>query len=116
MANILIVEDDISHLELLAEIIKFGGHTPWTATNSGKALKVINKHNIDLIITDISLTNESGLDFIARLQKLKIDAPFIVVSGSTHIADHEKAQKLNALSFLKKPVEPAELLKAINSI
>jgi DNA-binding NtrC family response regulator len=116
MSHILIVEDDLNHLELLAEIIKFGGHTPWNAMNSEQALKIIQHQNIKLIITDISLNNESGLDFISGLKKEKINIPFIVISGSTNISDRQKAEKLETIAFLKKPIEPEKLLKIIRSI
>jgi len=116
MAHILIVEDDSYHLELLAEIIKFGMHTPFSASNSDKALKILQQQKIDLIITDISLTNENGLDFIARLKSQNINIPFIVISGSTSTADRQKAEKMKAISFIKKPVDPEEVLKILNTI
>jgi two-component system response regulator HydG len=113
MANILLLEDDLNHLELLTEVIKFGNHIPYPANNIEKALKILKNQRINLIITDISLINETGLDFIAHLHKQNIKIPFIVVSGSTDMADRQKAENLKALSFLSKPVDPEMLLKLI---
>lgn len=113
MQHILILEDDSNHLELLTEVIKFGGHEAYPVSNSKMAREILSKKNIDLIITDISLTNETGLDFISQLKMENVNIPFIVVSGSTDIKDKQMAESLNALSFIKKPVDPETLLKLI---
>lgn len=116
MANILIIEDDLYHLELLAEIIKFSGHKPLTANNHAAAYKILRETEINLIITDISLLNESGLDFIEKLKEKKLQLPFIVVSGSTDKRDREQAARLHALAFLNKPVDPQALLTLMSKI
>ena len=116
MANILIIEDDLYHLELLAEIIKFSGNHPFTSNNQEAAFKIVSENAIDLIITDISLLSGSGLDVIENLQKKKLPIPFIVVSGSTDIEDKQQAEKLNAIAFLNKPVNPEALLTLINKM
>ena len=115
MADILLIEDNSEHLELLAETLKFGGHNPFLAKNTEIAKTIIKKQKIDFMILDISLPGISGLDFVEVLQKEKIRIPFIVVTGSLDHQDRERANKLNAVAYFVKPLDPEKLLNSIKS-
>jgi YesN/AraC family two-component response regulator len=113
VASILIIEDDNQHLEYLRETIEFGGHVAHTAKNASVALEIIEKIQIEYIITDIYLPGLTGLEFIEFLQSNGIKTPFVVITGSHEEEHRNKAQELNAVEFLVKPIDPEELLKSI---
>ncbi|MGD9897936.1 MAG: response regulator [Calditrichaceae bacterium] len=113
MANILIMEDDFQHLDLLVEILKFAGHKPFPAQNTGIAQKVLDENQIDFIITDITLPGMSGLDFMEELQKSGKKIPFVVLTGSLDPSDEERAKKLNVKAYFVKPVDPEKLLNSL---
>lgn len=113
MAKILLIEDDIQHLEYLKETVEFGKHVAYKAMNAAEALEIIEKVQIDYIITDIYLPGMTGLEFIEFLQSNGICTPFIVITGSHEDEHQKKAEALNAVGFLKKPIDPLVLLKSI---
>ena len=114
MAEVLLIEDNSEHLELLAETLKFGGHNPFLAKNTEIAKEIIKKHKIEFIILDISLPGMSGLDFVEILQKEKKNIPFVVVTGSLDHQDRQRAKELNAIHYFVKPLDPEKLLNSIN--
>ena len=117
MADILLIEDNSEHLELLAETLRFGGHTPYSAKNTEIANEIISKNKIDLMILDISLPGMSGFDFVELLQKKGKKIPFIVVTGSLNHKDKQKAKNLRAVAYFTKPIDPEKILQRIkNSI
>lgn len=113
MADILVIEDDTQHLELLCETLKFGGHNPFPAKNIDIAKGILEEQKINLILTDISLPGITGLEFIESLQKQGINIPFIVITGSHEEEFKIKAEELKTVKLFYKPVDPEELLMVI---
>ncbi len=62
MANVLVVEDDSGTREWLAEILAIAGHRVFTAGDGLEAMSLVNRQALDLVITDISMPNEEGLE------------------------------------------------------
>jgi DNA-binding NtrC family response regulator len=69
--------------------------------------------SIQLIISDLRLGNDSGLNLLEEIRSRYSDLPFIVVTAFGDIATAVHAIKLGALDFLTKPVEPKKLLELI---
>jgi CheY-like chemotaxis protein len=113
MSKILVIEDDTNHLELVLDILKFGGHTLFAAHNAHMAESILKKEQVDFIVTDISLPGISGLEFIKSLHERNIYIPFVVVTGSIEKIDRETAEFLNAHAYFLKPLNnPAQFLFA----
>ena len=69
MEKILIIDDEKSILDLLSVVFKKEGHTVFTSISAAKALELIDKEDIDLVLTDIKLPQMSGLGILKYVQE-----------------------------------------------
>jgi CheY-like chemotaxis protein len=117
--NILIVDDKMENLYMLEMILKSGGHTSVSAQNGAEALKKLKTERVDLIISDILMPEMDGYHFcleVRRDHSLRA-LPFIFLTASyTEKKDEELALKMGADRFMVRPIEPAELLNAVDEV
>ena len=112
MAKILIVDDEHSIRETFAAFLQREKHELFTAENIVIALDIIEKHNLDLIITDIIMPEASGLDLLKQIQLKAPDIPVIVMTGVPNVDTATEAVKFNAYDYLVKPITKDMLIKA----
>jgi len=86
---------------------------PWqilTALSGEKALELLNKEEIDLIITDIKMPNMHGIDLIKKIRKIDANIPIVICSGYHGMKEDDNMQFYNIAAFLEKPLE-ADILE-----
>jgi two-component system, NtrC family, response regulator HydG len=111
-ANILIVEDDPSHLEILRRHLERCGYRVEAAESAEQALSRFSRFDPHLVLSDLRMPGMSGFDLI---RKLKADAPDVAVVLMTAFDDMQTAidaMKDGAFDYLVKPLE-LERLEAI---
>lgn len=113
MANILIVDDDISLREVLEIALIKKGHTVWTAPDSATALAVLQKHSIALILLDLRLGRESGIDLLVRIRETWTDVPVLMVTAYADAKSAITAMKHGAKDYISKPFELDDLLYTV---
>ena len=113
--RILIVDDQEIICELLSEYLQADGHTTIMATEARKALSLVQSEEIDLVITDQSMPDMSGVQLGAAIKKSSAGTPVILLTG---FGDEMKAQALpgGVDLVLAKPVSIADLRGAIYSV
>lgn len=103
MEKILLVEDDLENCEILGEYLTLSGHYEATIVHDAEtALLRLQQQSFDLILLDIILPGQSGIDLCAQLRQ-KIYCPIIFISC---LADDEtiiRAMKLGGDDYLTKP-------------
>jgi len=104
-SKILVVEDNVSLGETLAEILSYAGYDVDYATNGAKALKQISRIAYDLIISDISMPGISGLELLERINTNENPIPFIVITGFVKSEFAIQAVRLGASDFISKPID-----------
>lgn len=111
--RVLVVDDDASQRELLAEMISSLGFEAVTAVNGREALEVHAERPVDLILTDLIMPHMDGFELLRTLEEHGDRTPTIVLTGFGSI---EKAisvvHDLKAFWFLEKPVQPS-ILRAV---
>jgi DNA-binding response OmpR family regulator len=122
MAHILLVEDDFNLRSVLAEILEDAGHRV-SALTDGKAVeKCMSIDPGDLVIMDIILPEQDGIETINNLRRNYPDVKIIGMSGGGQTGSIGAEHYLNAaLTFgahdaLQKPFEHTELLDKINAV
>ena len=112
MARVLVVEDEQTDRLALGTIVEGKGHVVYFASNGEQAFKIYMRKSIDVVVTDLLMPHVSGIEFIVALKALFPDAPIIAVSakGPELLAT---AENKGACAALSKPVDPQELLEAI---
>ncbi len=108
-ASFLIVDDELSMREFLTILFERDGYTVYSANGGEEALEIIEKHKIDLIISDLNMPNMSGIELLKQVKQKNLDISFIVVTafGSTESAI--EALKLGASNYVLKPFNNDEL-------
>ncbi|MBF0376922.1 MAG: response regulator [Desulfamplus sp.] len=116
--NILVVDDNISVVELVSKQLRSCGHSSVTAENGGIALEYFLKEPaaFDIIISDVMMPVMDGLELLKKIRQHKYDIPFIVMTGFSEIETVIKALKQGATDFLRKPYSLKELSSALYRI
>ena len=115
--NILYIEDDTTLLRQIKDVLDDFMHHTYTATNSKEGIKILHEHKIDLIISDILLEDESGIDFLKELKKGEFnEIPTILITAHTDTKYLLEAIKLKVENYIVKPINIKELLNTIHDI
>lgn len=85
-----------------------------TASTSARARKILLSKEFDLVISDLRLPDQDGINLLSWLREQKKNIPFIIMTGYAEIQSAVQCMKLGATDYISKPIQPDELLKKIN--
>lgn len=113
MIKALLIDDEISATELLKE--QLNAYCPdvnvvATCNNSLDAAALINKHEPDIVFTDIEMPKLNGFELMQALPQINFQIIFVTAYNQFAL----KAFKYSALDYLLKPVEKDDLIRSIN--
>ncbi len=115
--KILIVEDNLELLILMQHVLK-SYYRVYVAQNGAKALEIIYKTPIDLIIADVMMPEMDGLE-LTRILKGDPDyqhLPIVLLTAKTQKEDEEEAYRIGADEYLRKPFRLKDLKLRIDNI
>ena len=113
--HILVVDDDTRLRSLLQRFLRECGFYVSVAKDAASAREMMAIYRFDLLIVDIMMPNESGLDFLARLRTDNA-VPVILLTAMGETQDRIAGLEVGADDYLPKPFEPKELVLRINNI
>ncbi len=115
--RVLVVDDEPSITELLEVLLEREGLEVSSASNGSEALRILDRVNPDLIITDITMPDMEGVEFISKLRKKGVSSPIIAMSGNAVGMGFLKASKLfGAAETLLKPFSKHDLITAVKRL
>jgi len=114
-AHILIVDDDDRIRELVKQYLNENDYLVTTANSAEDAKEKVNIIKFDIIILDIMMPGQSGLDFTNENKK-KINTPIILLTAKGEPSDRIGGLEIGADDYLAKPFEPKELVLRIQNI
>jgi two-component system response regulator PilR (NtrC family) len=109
MAAILVVDDEASMREFLEILLAKQGHRVRTAADPAGALARLGEAEADLVITDLRLGADSGLDVLRRVKELSPTTEVVVVTAFATTENAVQAMKLGAYDYVLKPFKVDEL-------
>ncbi len=113
--NILYIEDDENLLKNSVEILEDFVNKIYPAANTKDALKILQGNKVDVIISDILLEDDNGIEFIKELRKkFAIYAPVILTTAYTDTNYLLESIKLKIENYIIKPINIKELLNTIH--
>ncbi|MEX0696951.1 MAG: response regulator [Dongiaceae bacterium] len=116
MARILIVDDDEQIRRLLAKLLGRAGYSVDVAENGRQAVRMMGKEPADLVITDIMMPDQDGIQTILELKREKPNVKIMAISGGGSVVPGsylDQAEKLGADRVLAKPLQLDEVLEAV---
>jgi two-component system sensor histidine kinase/response regulator len=113
--NVLIVDDTVENLRLLAGLLAERGYEPRPVTSGAQALEVAGHSPPDLILLDITMPGMDGYEVCARLKADPIlrDIPVIFLTSLTDSADKLQAFAAGGADFITKPFQVDEVLARV---
>ncbi len=112
MSTILIVDDDESIREMLRELLS-PLYECYTAGTVEEALAQLQVTPFDVVMTDISLPDRSGLDLLGLVRQFQPQTPVIVISGINDVEYARGLLQMGAFGYLAKPFQMAEATGAV---
>ena len=114
MARVLVVDDDRNLLTVLKGLLERQGIAVLTAADADAALTEIDRHEIDLIISDLKMPGKSGLDLLTLSRKRLPGTPLIMITAHGNIETAVASMKQGAYDFLTKPFDEQELVQVVH--
>jgi DNA-binding NtrC family response regulator len=111
--RILIVEDRDSLRRMLEHALGREGYAVESAADCQSGIRLAERRELDLVLTDLQLPDGTGLDVLAAVRTVQPRVPVVVLTGFGTVATAVEAMKRGAWDFLEKPVEIDDLYRLI---
>jgi len=114
-ANVLIVDDEAQVLKLIKQLLEINGYQCTLASNTSQARSCLKKDTFDLILCDMHMPGETGLDFSRDVLKQQPEAAIVMV---TAVDDPDLAStvlQMGVYGFIIKPFKPNELVITVKN-
>jgi DNA-binding NtrC family response regulator len=79
--GLLFVDDEQEILDILVDLFSDDGYQLHVATHAKEAMKIVNAHAIDFVLSDLKLADASGVDLLKRIKKRNPDTIRVLTSG-----------------------------------
>jgi DNA-binding response OmpR family regulator len=118
MARILLIDDDESLRKVVAKSLGYAGHDVIQASDGKQGVELFRATPVDLVITDLVMPVQEGVETIVRLRQENPKMPIIAISGGLTNSKLylTMAEKIGARRVLGKPFTPPELLQAVTEV
>jgi two-component system phosphate regulon response regulator OmpR len=113
--HILIVDDDTRLRDLLNKFLSQNGFRVSTASNAAEARQRLSALDFDLIVLDVMMPGESGLDLAMQIRRID-DVPILMLTAMGEAKDRIAGLETGVDDYLGKPYEPRELLLRLQNI
>lgn len=113
--NILLVDDELNHLNSLKELIKEENYDVNTANSAAEAISIIDKNDIDVLLLDMNMPGLGGVEVMRHISSNDINTTIIVVSGESTFEAAENALKYGAYDYVRKPYSIDSLLNSLKN-
>ena len=116
--TILFVDDEISITQMVKRMFERLGYKVQTATTPQDALDrfALNPDHFDLVITDMTMPQMTGVKLSEKLMDIRPDIPIIICTGYSSLVDEEKAKKLGLAAYVMKPIDMKETAQTIRKV
>ena len=112
-ARVLAVDDDPHVLDIYGHVLREGGYAVELAPDLQTARALLAQNGFDLVISDISLPDGTGIDVLRTVRERSLDLPVILVTGTPALETAIRALELGAMRYFVKPLHHDDLLHAV---
>lgn len=117
MAVVLLVEDNFDNRFIYRTILEHRGHTVHEAEDGFRGVQLAQRLQPDVILLDIAMPVMNGWEAIQQLKRdpLTQGIPVIALTAHAFQQDEERARELGFDQFIRKPVEPIDVARAVEA-
>ena len=113
LPTVLIADDDRSIRTVLTQALGRSGYQVRSTGNAATLWRWVEDGEGDLVITDVVMPDENGLDLIPRIKRIRPDLRVVVMSAQSTLITAVKATQRGAFEYLPKPFDLRELLSVV---
>src|SRR6185369_16575009 len=114
--KILVVDDDRSICKLMGSILQMEGYPSRVVTSGEQARRAITEESFDVLISDIYLGDDSGLDLLERMKSVNSDAEVVIMTAHGSMETAVTAVHNGAFDYISKPFVVDEMLGILHRI
>lgn len=114
MSSILLIEDDIAFCKMLETFLSKNGFEVVVSFTAVEAQKLLSSREFDLVITDVRLPDDDGLDILKSIRSKRTNSEVILMTGYAEVDKAVEAIKEGAFDYISKPFRPDKLLEIVN--
>jgi CheY-like chemotaxis protein len=120
MASILLIDDDVEVRTSVQRVLELAGHTVHAVADGSYGIHSFRQRRPDLVITDIIMPDQEGIETIRALQRIDPAVPIIAISGGGPLPSQldylKMARQFGAVASLWKPFRAAALRELVNDV
>ena len=113
LPTVLVADDDRSIRTVLTQALGRSGYQVRTTANAATLWRWVEDGEGDLVITDVVMPDENGLDLIPRIKRIRPELRIVVMSAQSTLLTAVKAAQRGAFEYLPKPFDLKELLSVV---
>ena len=114
--KIFIIDDETTIRLTFRLALETDGYDVEEAASADEAMMGLQAEKYDLVILDLRLGEDSGLNVLGEMRRRGIQTPTLMITAYGSIRNAVRAMQLGAIDFLEKPIEPAALRKIVAEI
>ncbi len=109
--QILVIDDEEAILYAFKKSLSIHGYNVATVTGYDMALNILDEVEIDLVFSDIRLTDKSGIDILREIKNRKLICPVVLITGYADVNSASEAVRFGAYDYLIKPIKLDVILR-----
>jgi two-component system nitrogen regulation response regulator GlnG len=114
LPTVLIADDDRSIRTVLTQALGRSGYQVRATSSAATLWRWVEDGEGDVVITDVIMPDENGLDLIPRIRRIRPELPVIVMSAQSTLTTAVQATQRGAFDYLPKPFDLADLLSVVD--
>ena len=115
LARILVIDDEAAIRESLDVLLKLEGYTTRMAADGVEGLRALDQENFDLVLLDLALPGQSGLELLPQIKERHPELPIIMITAYGTVDNVVESIRAGAENFIQKPWDNEKLLADIRS-
>src|ERR1700720_612940 len=118
MAKILVIDDDVIVRKTIIRLLEDGGYKVLSAEDGLRGMAMFRSERPDLVITDIIMPEQEGIQTITEMRAAKPDAKIIAVSGGGRVGNTDFlpiARDVGAMDVVPKPFDSDEFVAIVEN-
>ncbi len=112
--KILLIDDEENILKIIKKFLQDNGFSVRTATDKETALKILDKEDFDIVLSDYRLPDGTGMEILEFFREREPNKPFIMITAYGSINGAVEAMQKGASHYIAKPIDFEDLLKILD--
>lgn len=116
MSKILVIEDEENLALLYKSVLERNGFTAYLTKNGEEGLALMEKIQVDLIITDVMMPVLDGFKFLEYLKAAGYEIPILMITAKESFEDKKRGFRLGVDDYMVKPIDVEEMLLRVEAL